>query len=76
MNFIGPNIMGLEAGDPAIILAGGHVGCFELVGTDRVQSIRDLKGKTVAWRLGALSMSSSVRWPRTWASTPDGTSPA
>jgi NitT/TauT family transport system substrate-binding protein len=48
MNFIGPNIMGLEAGDPAIILAGGHVGCFELVGTDRVQSIRDLKGKTVA----------------------------
>jgi NitT/TauT family transport system substrate-binding protein len=48
MNFVGPNIMGLEAGDPAIILAGGHVGCFELVGTDRVQSIRDLKGKTVA----------------------------
>ena len=48
MNFVGPNIMGLEAGDPAIILAGGHVGCFELVGTDRVRSIRDLKGKVVA----------------------------
>jgi NitT/TauT family transport system substrate-binding protein len=48
MNFVGPNIMGLEAGDPATILAGGHVGCFELVGTDQVQSIRDLKGKTVA----------------------------
>ena len=48
MNFVGPNLMGLEAGDPAIILAGGHVGCFELVGADRVQSIRDLKGKTVA----------------------------
>jgi NitT/TauT family transport system substrate-binding protein len=48
MNFVGPNIIGLEAGDPAIILAGGHVGCFELVGTDRVRSIRDLKGKTVA----------------------------
>jgi NitT/TauT family transport system substrate-binding protein len=48
MNFVGPNLLGLEAGDPAIILAGGHVGCFELVGTDRVQSIRDLKGKTVA----------------------------
>jgi hypothetical protein len=26
-------------------------------------------------RLGARSMSSSVLWPRTWASTPDGTSP-
>src|SRR5262249_11549723 len=48
MNFVGPNIMGLEAGDPAIILAGGHVGCFELVGTDRVRSVRDLKGKAVA----------------------------
>jgi NitT/TauT family transport system substrate-binding protein len=48
MNFVGPNIIGIEAGDPAIILAGGHIGCFELVGTDRVRSIRDLKGKTVA----------------------------
>src|SRR5215510_7187122 len=48
MNFIGPNIMGLEAGDPAIILAGGHVGCFELVGSDRVRSIRDLRGRAVA----------------------------
>jgi NitT/TauT family transport system substrate-binding protein len=48
MNFVGPNLIGLEAGDPAVILAGGHVGCFELVGTDRVRSIRDLKGKTVA----------------------------
>ena len=25
-----------------------HVGCFELFGTDRVRTIRDLKGKTVA----------------------------
>src|SRR5215472_1550272 len=48
MNFVGPNIIGLDAGDPAIILAGGHVGCFELVGSDRVRSIRDLKGRIVA----------------------------
>src|SRR5215471_10098683 len=48
MNFVGPNLIGLEAGDPAIILAGGHVGCFELVGSDRVRSIRDLKGRIVA----------------------------
>ncbi len=47
LNFVGPNLIGLDAGDPAVILAGGHVGCFELVGTDRVQSIRDLKGKKV-----------------------------
>jgi NitT/TauT family transport system substrate-binding protein len=48
LNFVAPNLIGLDSGAPAVILAGGHVGCFELVGTDRVQSIRDLKGKKVA----------------------------
>jgi NitT/TauT family transport system substrate-binding protein len=38
----------VEAGDPIVMLAGGHLGCFELFGTDRVRAIRDLKGKTVA----------------------------
>ena len=41
-------IMRIEAGDPIVILAGGHLGCFELFGTDRVRTIRDLKGMTVA----------------------------
>lgn len=31
-----------------MILSGVHIGCFELVETDRVRSIRDLQGKTVA----------------------------
>jgi len=48
MNFIAPNLIRLELGDPVIFLAGAHVGCFELVGTDRVRQIRDLRGKTVA----------------------------
>ena len=47
-NFIGPLLIRLEAGDPLIILAGSHVGCFELFGTERVRAIHDLKGKTVA----------------------------
>jgi len=38
----------LEAGVPIVLLAGVHVGCFELFGTERVRAIRDLKGKTVA----------------------------
>jgi NitT/TauT family transport system substrate-binding protein len=38
----------IEAGDPLVILAGVHVGCFELLGHERVRTIRDLKGKTVA----------------------------
>src|SRR6266511_3179651 len=44
----GPLILRVEAGDPVVILAGLHVGCFELFGTDQVRAIRDLKGKTVA----------------------------
>ena len=47
-HFAAPLLLRLEAGDPIVILAGLHVGCFELFGTDRVQAIRDLKGKTVA----------------------------
>ncbi len=48
MHFAGPLIMRLDAGDPVVILAGGHVGCFELFATERVRAIRDLKGKTIA----------------------------
>jgi NitT/TauT family transport system substrate-binding protein len=38
----------LDAGEPVVVLAGVHAGCFELFGNDRVNGIRDLKGKTVA----------------------------
>ncbi len=38
----------LEAGDPVTVLAGLHGGCYELFATDRVRTIRDLKGKTVS----------------------------
>src|SRR5215467_10230774 len=43
-----PLIVRIDAGDPVLFLAGLHVGCFELFGTDRVRAIHDLKGKTVA----------------------------
>jgi len=46
--FAGPLVLRVDAGDPIVVLAGVHVGCFELFGTGRVRSIRDLKGKTVA----------------------------
>jgi NitT/TauT family transport system substrate-binding protein len=48
VNFLAPTIILVDAGDPIVFLAGVHVGCLELFGTDRVRSIRDLKGKTVA----------------------------
>ena len=46
--FSGPFLLHLEAGDPLVLLAGVHVGCFELFGTEQISAIRDLKGKTVA----------------------------
>jgi NitT/TauT family transport system substrate-binding protein len=45
--FSGPTIILIDAGDPLVLLAGVHVGCLELFGSDRVRAIRDLKGKTV-----------------------------
>jgi NitT/TauT family transport system substrate-binding protein len=38
----------MDANDGLVMLAGIHAGCYELFGNNRVQSIRDLKGKTVA----------------------------
>jgi NitT/TauT family transport system substrate-binding protein len=48
LNFVGPLLVRLDAGDPLVMLAGVHVGCFELFGTERVRAVRDLKGKTVS----------------------------
>jgi NitT/TauT family transport system substrate-binding protein len=48
LNFVGPNIIRIEAGDPVVFLAGIHVGCFEVVATEGIQRIRDLKGKVAA----------------------------
>jgi len=48
MHFAAPLIVRLDQADPIVILAGEHIGCFELFGTERVRAIRDLKGKTVA----------------------------
>ncbi len=36
-----------DAGDPLVLLAGVHPTCYELFGNDRVQSLRDLKGKRI-----------------------------
>jgi NitT/TauT family transport system substrate-binding protein len=46
--FSGPIITYLDAGKPLTVLAGVHIGCFVLFGTERVNAIGDLKGKTLA----------------------------
>ena len=48
VHFAGPLIARVDAGDPIVVVAGVHVGCFELFANGGVRAIRDLKGKTVA----------------------------
>jgi NitT/TauT family transport system substrate-binding protein len=46
-NFSPPLIITIDAGEPITILAGEHVGCFELFAREGIRGIPDLKGKTV-----------------------------
>jgi NitT/TauT family transport system substrate-binding protein len=48
MAFVAPFVVQADRGVPLVLLGGIHAGCFELFGSERVRSIRDLKGKTVA----------------------------
>jgi NitT/TauT family transport system substrate-binding protein len=48
MRAVGLAITRLDAGDPIVLLAGVHIGCYELFGGKRVRAMRDLKGKSVA----------------------------
>jgi len=47
-HFCGPLAIQVDNGDPIVILSGLHPGCIELVCADRIRSLRDLKGKTIA----------------------------
>jgi NitT/TauT family transport system substrate-binding protein len=54
-NFAAPLVVSLDAGHAVVVLAGIHVGCMEIVARERLQSIRDLKGKRVAvWAFGSV----------------------
>jgi NitT/TauT family transport system substrate-binding protein len=44
---VGPVLTSIDAGAPVVVLAGMHLGCYELFGAKHVHAIRDLKGKTV-----------------------------
>jgi len=47
LNFAAPLVTVIDTGAPVTVLAGVHVGCFELFGNEGVHSITDLKGKSV-----------------------------
>ncbi len=41
-------ILQIDAGEPVVLISGVHAGCYELFGDQRIQSVRDLKGRPVA----------------------------
>ena len=47
MTFAAPLLIPMDAGQPLTVIAGAHVGCFELFANDTVRRISDLKGKNV-----------------------------
>src|SRR5712675_1836921 len=54
LHFSSPLLIPIDAGEKITIIAGVHVGCFELFATDSIRTIADLKGKTVGvYDLGA-----------------------
>jgi ABC-type nitrate/sulfonate/bicarbonate transport system substrate-binding protein len=54
-HFAAPTVMAIDAGSPLTVIAGIHVGCFELFAAEGIRSVVDLKGRTV----GALGFGSA-----------------
>jgi NitT/TauT family transport system substrate-binding protein len=48
MAFLAPFVVQVEKGAPIVMLAGVHPGCFELITTNGVRSITELKGKRIS----------------------------
>jgi NitT/TauT family transport system substrate-binding protein len=47
LHFASPTIMAIDSGKPITVVAGIHVGCFELFAAEGIQSVVDLKHRTV-----------------------------
>ncbi len=41
-------VLSIDRGEPLVILAGVHLGCFELLTREKLRSVLDLKGRTVS----------------------------
>ena len=48
------HVLNIDKGVPIKVLTGLHVGCIELIASDRVADIADLKGKRVATDANAI----------------------
>jgi NitT/TauT family transport system substrate-binding protein len=57
-HFSAPTIIPIDAGEPIVMLAGVHPGCFELFAREGIHNVVDLKGKKMA--VDAIGSSSHV----------------
>ena len=48
MTFGLTTLLRVDAGEPVVMIAGIHAGCYELFGNAQIRSIRDLRGRKVA----------------------------
>jgi NitT/TauT family transport system substrate-binding protein len=46
LNFSGPLLLDVDRGVGVTVLAGIHVGCFELFAKEDIRGVADLKGRT------------------------------
>ena len=75
LEFAAKIVQAIDDGGAITVLAGVHVGCFELFGNDEIRSIADLKGKTVGVQIAAANPHAFLtRWPPMSGSTPARTS--
>jgi NitT/TauT family transport system substrate-binding protein len=55
-DFAPSHVLAMNAGTPVTVLAGLHLGCFEVFGKDEIRTLADLKGRTVGFdKLAAAS---------------------
>jgi NitT/TauT family transport system substrate-binding protein len=74
-NYASNFVKAIDAGEPITMLAGLHVGCFELFGNEGIHSITDLKGKSAGVQaLGSNNYTLVAPWLPKSGSTPSGIS--
>ena len=55
LDFAARTVQTIDNGGPIIVLAGVHVGCYELFARDEIRRVGDLKGRTVGMEIGGLN---------------------
>jgi NitT/TauT family transport system substrate-binding protein len=54
VDFTGLSLLKMVPGSPLDFISGLHIGCYSLIGSDKIKTLSDLKGKKV-WALGNIS---------------------